>query len=302
MNTRTRPRRLPRLLPVSAHALLRATLFGLTTLVAAPSAPAQTKAPSNQTTTPRPAPTTQATPRQPTAATTPPAAANASARRTPSEVLREFYRAMRERRFRDAFAMSIYGPAVEALSPAEFEELRPDFEEMAEEFPDRPEIGGEQISGDTATVFVKVNEDGTDKLKPTELIRVGQEWIVGGRADQAVVNQRGKQFFFEARIEQHHSVAEDLMKRIAAAELLHSAQNGGRFGDMAALIRGGHVPQEVLTPALTGYQFHLVVQKDGKDYTAGAEPVRYGHTGRLSFYLDPRGLRSKDNGGKPLKK
>jgi hypothetical protein len=222
--------------------------------------------------------------------------------RTPSDVVRDFYKAMRERRFREAFALSIYKPAVESLSATEFEELRPDFEEMASEFPERVDIGGEQISGEAATVFVKVVEDGADKLKPTELIRVGDEWIVGGRGDQALVKERGKQFFFEARIEAHHSLVEDLLKRIAAAQLLHSAQNNGQFADLPTLIRGGHVPQDALTPALTGYQIHLAQQKNGKDYTAGAEPVRYAHTGRLSYYLDSHGLKSKDTGGKPLKK
>lgn len=226
----------------------------------------------------------------------------ATATRTPSDVVREFYKAMRERRFREAFAMSIYKPAVESLSASEFEELRPDFEEMAAEVPERVEIGGEQISGESATVFVKVVESGADKLKPTELIRSGNEWILGGRSDEAIVKQRGKQFFFEARIEAHHSLVEEIMKRMAAAQLLHSAQHNGQYGDLDALIRGGQVPQDVLAPATTGYNFRVVVQKNGKDYTAGAEPVRYGHTGRLSFYLDPRGLKSKDTGGKPLKK
>ncbi len=38
---------------------------------------------------------------------------------------------MREKKFREAFGMSIYRPAIEGLSQQEFEDLRPDFEKMA---------------------------------------------------------------------------------------------------------------------------------------------------------------------------
>jgi hypothetical protein len=245
---------------------------------------------------------TATTARTPAAQTPSPSPSPASSTaRTPSQVVREFYRAMREKRFREAFALSIYSPAVEGLSQAEFEELRPDFEEMAVEFPEKVEINGEQISGETATVFVKVVEGGADKLKPTELIRAGNSWIIGGRSDQAVVKERGKQFFFEARIEAHHSLVEDIMKRIAAAQLIHSVQNNGQYADLSTLVRGGHVPQEVLAPETTGYKFNVNVAKNGKAFSASAEPLRYGRTGRLSFFMDGKGLKSRDTGGKPLK-
>ena len=44
---------------------------------------------------------------------------------------REFYKMMREKKFREAFGVSIYRSAIEGLSPQEFEDLRPDFEKMA---------------------------------------------------------------------------------------------------------------------------------------------------------------------------
>ena len=78
--------------------------------------------------------------------------------RSPSDTVREFYKAMREKRFREAFALSIYRPAIDPLKPQEFEDLRPDFEKMAVVLPDQVELGGEQISGELATVFVKVKE------------------------------------------------------------------------------------------------------------------------------------------------
>src|ERR1700730_9830012 len=42
--------------------------------------------------------------------------------RTPSDVVREFYKAMRERRFKDAWSMTIYKPAVESLTAEEMED------------------------------------------------------------------------------------------------------------------------------------------------------------------------------------
>src|SRR6266566_7246106 len=84
-----------------------------------------------------------------------------TAQRSPTDTVRLFYKTMRERKFREAFAMSIYKPAVEGLSAAEFDDLRPDFEKMAAAIPDKVNINGEQVSRDTATVFVKVKEEDT---------------------------------------------------------------------------------------------------------------------------------------------
>jgi hypothetical protein len=50
-----------------------------------------------------------------TATTTATAGATAQAR-TPIQTVGEFYKALRERRFREAFALSIYQPALEGLS------------------------------------------------------------------------------------------------------------------------------------------------------------------------------------------
>src|SRR5687768_18497370 len=90
--------------------------------------------------------------------------------RTPTETMREFYRMMREKKFREAFGISIYRPAIEGLSTQEFEDLRPDFEKMAvavsEKIPAQVDISGEQISGDIATVFIKVlDPEGKEKVE-----------------------------------------------------------------------------------------------------------------------------------------
>src|SRR5688500_3026622 len=76
---------------------------------------------------------------------------------SPTETTRQFYQMLREKKFREAFLMSIYRSAIEALSAQELEELRPDFEKMAiaisEKIPTKIDVSGEQISGDAATVF-----------------------------------------------------------------------------------------------------------------------------------------------------
>src|SRR5216683_415368 len=76
----------------------------------------------------------------------------AQTQRTPSDVVREFYKAMHERRFKEAWALTIYKPAVDGLNAQEMEDLRPDFEEKAAAIPDQVEISGEQVNGDIATV------------------------------------------------------------------------------------------------------------------------------------------------------
>ena len=224
-----------------------------------------------------------------------------SAQQTPSDVVREFFKLMRERRYREAFMISIFRPAVEELSPQEMEDLRPDFERMALEAPETVVLTGEQMSGDEATVFMRLDDEGGVKVVPVFLIREKNgPWIFGDRENQKVVRKRGKKFFFEARIDAHHDDVENMMRRIATAQLVYSSQHNGAFGDLNALVKAGFIPQDILQTASTGYRFHVTTSARG--YSAGAEPAVYGRTGRLSFYLDQTGvLKKEDKGGKPLK-
>src|SRR5215213_4283080 len=144
--------------------------------------------------------------------------------RTPTETMREFYRMMREKKFREAFDMSIWRQAIDGLSAQEFEDLRPDFEKMAvavsEKIPAQVDITGEQISGDTATVFVKViDADGKDKIEPASLIKIDNAWIVGDRENLELVRKEGKKFFFEARINAHHGDVQEMLTRISLAQV-----------------------------------------------------------------------------------
>src|SRR5437868_2169908 len=238
-------------------------------------------------------PPAQATPPAPVQNTTPPAG-------SPSRVVLDFYQALRERKFREAFAMSIWKPAIEGLTPAEFDELKPEFEKMAAAVPEQIEISGEQISGDTATVFARVGDDPSAQPEAIPMMRAGGVWIFGDRDKQAEVQRLGKEFFPTARIEQHHAEVEAILLRIANAEAGYAATRGGVYADLPTLIDSKpSLRDDVESEDTLGYRFHLAVARDGRSYTAGAEPLRYGHTGRLSYYMDASGYKKKDTGGKP---
>jgi hypothetical protein len=221
--------------------------------------------------------------------------------RSPSDTVRQFYKAMREKKFRDAFNMSIYKPAIDSLKPQEFEDLRPDFDKMAAVIPEEVKLSGEQISGDMATVFVKIKEgDKPETDNPIPLILVNGAWIIGDKDNQAVVKKAGKQFFFQARIETHHDEVQAMLTRISLAQLSYSQQHNGLFADLATLILLGLLPKDLEGTDSTGYRFHVNAPSGGKTWNATAEPAQYGRTGRLSFFLDASGVRSSDVGGKPL--
>jgi hypothetical protein len=228
-------------------------------------------------------------------------AASQQPQRSPSDTVREFYKAMREKRFREAFDLSIYKPAIDPLKPQEFEDLRPDFEKMAAVIPEAVNISGEQISGDTATVFVKVKEgDNPEQSEPITLMRVGGAWIIGDKENQEIVKKAGKQFFFNARIDTHHDEVQAMLTRISLAQLVYSQQHNGLFGDLATLITAGLLPKDLEGTESTGYRFHINSIDGGKSWNAAAEPAQYGRTGKLSFYMDATGVRSGDKSGKPL--
>lgn len=225
--------------------------------------------------------------------------------RSPSDTVREFYKAMREKRFREAFDLSIYKAAIDGLKPQEFEDLRPDFERVAlavkEKMPTDVNITGEQISGDSATVFIKIlDTEGKEQLEPTTLIKLDGGWVVGDRDSLQLVKKAGKEFFFNARIDAHHSDVQDMLTRISLAQLLYSQQHNGLFADLTTLIAAGLLPKDLEGVESTGYRFHIKSVDAGKSWNAAAEPAQYGRTGKLSFYMDAAGVRSGDKSGKPL--
>ena len=199
--------------------------------------------------------------------------------RTPTETMREFYRMMREKKYREAFGISIYRQALEGLSNQEYEDLKPDFDRMAaavsEKIPEKVDITGEQISGDVATVFVKVvDADGKESVEPASLIKVDNAWIVGDRENLALVRKEGKKFFFEARINAHHSDVQDMLTRISLAQVAYAGTHNSGFGNMAELITAGFLPKDIEGPETTGYRFQVVRAADGKSWYATAEPAQ----------------------------
>lgn len=218
---------------------------------------------------------------------------------TPSDAVRRFYKALNEKRFREALSMSVYGPAIEGLSDKEFEDLRPDFENLAMGA-ERVEIKGEQVSGDEATVFVKLKDDDlTAPPLPVQLKRVKGNWIIYDEEVEKTVRKEGNKYFFNARIRAHEGDAQGMLVRVAQAELVYSAQHNGTFADLQTLTKERLLPEDILTSQSTGYNFRVTLSTDQKSYTVGAEPAVYGRTGKLSFYMDQKGVKSADTGGKP---
>ncbi|HJZ83482.1 MAG TPA: hypothetical protein VKD91_24140 [Pyrinomonadaceae bacterium] len=232
------------------------------------------------------------------------AVTNGQTQRGPSDVVRDFYKAMREHRFKDAWALTIYKSAVDDLTAEELEDLRPDFELKASQVPDQIEITGEQIQGNIATVFVKVPvTESTPQItsEPVNLISASGNWIIGTEADQAEVKKKGRRFFLDALIEEHQSDIEDLLKRLLAVQLVYSQEHKGQLGDLQALIAASLIAKESGDPKAIGYNVRIAINPDGKGYIATAEPTRYGHTGKLSFWMDQTGnIKKADNGGKPI--
>src|SRR3977135_2710067 len=143
----------------------------------------------------------------------------------PSDVVREFYKAMRQHRFKDAWSLTIYKPAVADLTAQEMEDLRSDFEEKAAQIPEQIQVTSEQINGNNATVFVVVPAtDSTPQItsQPVTLISSGGVWIIGDEINQAVVKKAGRRFFLDALISEHESDVEDFLKRLIAIQIVYS--------------------------------------------------------------------------------
>jgi hypothetical protein len=229
---------------------------------------------------------------------------SAQTQRTPSDVVREFYKAMHEHRFKDAWSMTIYKPAIEDLTAEEMEDLRSTFEEQAAHVPEQVEITGEQIEGNNAKVFVKLPATESSPQvtsEPVVLINSGGAWIVGDEANQAIVKKTGRRYFLDAVIDLNQNAMEDFLKNLVGLEAVYALAHDGAFGDQKALVGAGLMSDDVVDPKATGYSFHFTLAKDVKGFVASAEPVRYGHTGKLSFWMDQTGKINKiDNGGKPL--
>jgi hypothetical protein len=229
----------------------------------------------------------------------------------PADTVRSFYQKLREKKFREAIFMTNLRPAVEGLTDAELQDFSLDFSQLAGQVPSELEINGEIITGDSATVTIKMPDpdSGKTEVQPVKLHRENGTWIIQSVDDTAAerIRKEGKTYLYNLRIETHEDEARAMLDRIAKAEMVAAAQKNGEYDDLEGLITAGFLPQDVRGSTSTGYNYGLSLSADKHSYTGTAYPAEYGKTGKLSFLvtLDAKGashLTSKDNGGKPLQR
>lgn len=229
----------------------------------------------------------------------------------PADTVRAFYQKLRAKKFREAIFMTNLRPAVEGLTDTELQDFSMDFEQLAGQVPEQLEINGEIITGDSATVTVKVpdSDSGKPETQPIKLRRENGNWIIQSVDDAtaARIKKEGKDYLYNVRIETHEDEARTMLDRIAKAEMVQAAQTNGQYSDLNTLVIAGLLPADAETSASTGYNYEISLAGDKRSYSATAYPAQYRKSGKLSFLveLDAKGashLTSKDNGGKPLKK
>lgn len=231
---------------------------------------------------------------------------------TPSAAIRSFFKAMREKRFVDAMMMTNMKAAVEGLTLEEIKDLEPDFAPMAAQIPADLVITGEQISGDKASVFLRLPGEtpGNPATEEMKLRKEADKWVIissENEADEAKAKKQGKAYFFNVRIDMHHLDVENMLKQIMQAQSIFSLDGKGQYGERDVLIRQGLLPVDISGSYSTGYNFSIVLSADKKSYFVNAVPAVYGKSGKLSFLMEVAGsgspkTKSNDNGGMPLKK
>jgi hypothetical protein len=223
---------------------------------------------------------------------------------SPADTVRAFYQNLREGKIRAAIYLTNLRPAIEGLTDAELKDFQVDFEAVARQVPEKLEINGEIVTGDNATVTAKLPGEDPDKLEVQEvhLRRDNGVWVILSVDEEAEkkVKEEGKNYFFTLKIETHQDEARKMLDRIAKAQMVYAAQNGGSFSEMADLIGAGLLPDDVRSSDSTGYVYSLKLSPDKKNYTATAAPAAYGKTGKLTFTLELKGktptLTSRDEG------
>jgi hypothetical protein len=227
------------------------------------------------------------------------AATTAAQKKTssPSDTVISFYRELKAKRYVEGFRHSVYRNAVEGLTPAELQDLEPDFARTFAAIPDKIEPSAEQISGSTAAVSLKFG--GAEEPQKVALIRVGGEWLVGDKETLALVNSQGRAFFFNARMLVNEGEAYEMLQRIIGAEIIYSRKFEGKNASLQELIRLGGVPKDIEDGEASGYRFTLTVSADEKSFFATALPRAYGKTGKVSFYGDINGVHGEDLKGQP---
>jgi hypothetical protein len=228
----------------------------------------------------------------------------------PADTVRAFYKLLRDKKFREAIFLTNLKPAIASLTDEELKDFAMDLESISGQVPAEVEINGEIITGDQATVTVKLPkaESDEDETQPVKLKKEGDVWeIITVDAEAAKrIKKEGKNYFRNLRIDTHQDEARKMLERISKAQIAHSLQNGGAYADLQKLISSGLLAEDAGTSDSTGYNYAVDLQPNNK-YTATATPAEYGKSGKLSYllYLDEKGrshVTSKDTGGKPMRK
>ena len=216
---------------------------------------------------------------------------------SPSLVVKQFYQHLRARRYVEGFRLSVYSSAIEGLSEEEMRNLEPEFTRIAAVLPAEIETRGEQISGDQATVFVRLPAE--QRMQEVALVHVDGRWRVGDRETYQIARQQGRSFFFNARVRVGEAEAREWLLEIMGAEYVYFRAKE-RFATLEELVNLGGVSKQLVNGSESGYRFRLAVGEDGKSYRVIAVPAEYGRTGRLSFYVDQSYvLRAEDKEGQP---
>ena len=69
-------------------------------------------------------------------------------------------------------------------------------------------------------------------MEPAGLFMMDGVWVVGDRENYEIVKKGGKKFFFNARIDAHHTDVQDMLTRVSLALLLYSQQHNGQFANL----------------------------------------------------------------------
>ncbi len=241
---------------------------------------------------------------------------------SPTETVRRFYSLLREKKFVEAFRFHVCAPAVEKLSPEQIKELSPDFENLAAGIPENFKVGGETVSGEDATVYVKVplgvEVKGVPQTEsaPVNLIFVDGRWIIGDRDTQALAYVHKSQFFFLSRqgvfaeMAENENYVAQVVAKLVDIQLALARNNRGVYATLPEIVAQRDFLREDLravvpyfeTGEFRGYAIETAVSDDRRNFAVHATPKRHNYDGRYSYFGDKDGVRYKNNGGLRLEK
>ena len=228
---------------------------------------------------------------------TPLSGANARQVASPSETVLAFYSLLREQRYMDGFAYSVYRDAVVGLSEVDLVELMPEFQQTFAAIPEKIEIKGEQVGADTATVFAAFGD--SPAVQEVALVKVEGRWLVGDREALEQVQRDKTAFFFNARIHVNQTEVYRILKRIVGSQEVRF-QSSKSYAELAELTSQDGLKGDFEGENASGYRFVVSLTPARDAYTVIAIPLKYARTGKLSFFSDGKVVRAADAQGMPV--